>query len=337
MTHLSNYRADDVAITVVPTYMDGTRRQRLTTGVRGVARAMALVLGRRVDVVQVHLSHGGSVLRKGSVLSAARLVGVRTIVHAHSFGFGGWFAQQSPSRQRLVRRLLRADRYIVLGDELAGEYAEVLHLPRRRVEVLHNPVVLVERSPSGVTPDLDGPITVVSLGRVGQRKGSYDIVAAAALLEPAVRERVRLIVAGDGEVEQAKAAARAAGVDDIVEFSGWIEPDERAELLARAQIFLLPSYQEGLPMAILEACAAGLAVIVTPVGGIPDVIHDHQNGLLVQPGRPDEIAGAITELVREPSTLTRLAEAGRHTATSFGIDAWYERLAAHWHDLAPRA
>ena len=108
------------------------------------------------------------------------------------------------------------------------------------------------------------------LGRLGQTKGTYDLVNAFAALPEAVRARARLVLAGDGDVEgMRKLAAPSAS---RVRVLSWIDAHERDRLLAASDVFVLPSYAEGVPMSLLEAMAAGLPCITTPVGGIPDVL-----------------------------------------------------------------
>ncbi|GAA1095321.1 glycosyltransferase family 4 protein [Tsukamurella strandjordii] len=320
-------------ITVVPTYVDGTPAERLRVGVTGMLRAAALVLLGRVDVLHVHLSHGGSVVRKAVPLWAARLRGVPAVVHGHSFDFGGWMQRLPAPAQAVVRAALPADEWLVLSTGLAEEYRAALRLPADRVRVLHNPV------PSGsvAAPDPRGAevLQVVSLGRLGERKGSYDLVRAVAQLPPEVAAQLHLTLAGDGEVEQVRAAVADAGVGATVTVRGWVDAAERDRLLAASHVFALPSYHEGLPMALLEAMAAGLAPLATGVGGIPDAIADGADGVLVQPGDTAALAAALTAMVRDRETTAELAAAARERADDFDIESWYETLGQRWNALLP--
>ncbi len=132
--------------------------------------------------------------------------------------------------------------------------------------MLPNPV----RVPAEV-PDRAGRTQVqfLHLGRLGKRKGGYDLVNAFAALPEALRARARLVLAGDGDVEGMRKLAAPFG--DQVRVLSWIDAHERDRLLAESDVFVLPSYAEGVPMSLLEAMAAGLPCITTPVGGIPDV------------------------------------------------------------------
>lgn len=321
----------EVRITVVPTYRDGRVVQRLSVGVGGMLRAALLVLRHHVDVLHIHLSHGGSIVRKSLPLWAARLAGVPAVVHGHSFDFGGWFDHVSPVTRCLVRAALPADRWLVLGRRHVGEYATRLHIPTERIEVLQNAIRVPERSVHQLGAN---PVRAVALGRLGDRKGSYDLLAAVTQLSPDVRLRLRVTLAGDGEVQAVAAALDATGVADTVRVAGWLDQRQRDQLLSDAHIFLLPSRDEGLPMALLEAMAWGLVPITTAVGSIGEVVTDGATGMIVEPGRPDQIAAALTTLVADDELRARLGGAARNRVSGFALDRWFGRLASLWTELA---
>ena len=177
-------------------------------------------------------------------------------------------------------------------------------------------------------------VHAVALGRMGARKGSYDIVSAVAALDPTVRGRLRVTLAGDGEVDEVRAAVAAAGVGETIHVAGWLDPAARDELLSTAHVFLLPSRDEGLPMALLEAMAYGLAPVTTSVGSIGEAVTDGVTGIVVQPGASDQIAEALAALVADESLRTRLGTAARGRALDFGLGHWHQALALLWNDLA---
>lgn len=327
VTLMAAHPDEQVRTTVVPTYIEGPVWYRLWVGLSGMLRATWLILSGRVDVLHVHLAHGGSVIRKALPLAAGRWCGVCTVVHAHSYDFGGWFDGLRPVVRRAVRRVLVADHWLVLGERHVAEYASRLQLPDDRISVLHNavPIPGVPVNQSGV-----GRVHAVSLGRLGVRKGSYDLIAAVAQLDDGVRARLRVTLAGDGEVDKVRSAIETAGLTETIHVAGWLEPDARDQLLRTAHVFVLPSRDEGLPMALLEAMAYGLAPTTTLVGSIGEAVTDWVTGLVVAPGCPDQLAEALTELVVDESLRARLGAAARRRAGDFGLDRWYERLAQLW-------
>jgi glycosyltransferase involved in cell wall biosynthesis len=320
-----------IQITVVSTFVDSSVLRRLLVGIGGMLRASWLVLRGHADVLHVHLAHGGSVIRKALPLWAARLAGIPAVVHAHSYDFGGWFDRQPPLSRAAVRRMLLADQWVVLGKGHVDEYASRLRLDRGRISVLHNAVRVPDApvAQSGIER-----VHAVALGRVGVRKGSYDVVAAVGALDATVRRRLQVTLAGDGDVEGVRAAVNAAGLDATIRVAGWLDPTARDELLSTANVFVLPSYDEGLPVALLEAMAYGLVPLTTTVGSIGEAIIDGVNGLVVRPGHPGEITDALTALATDERMRVRLAAAARSRAGDFALDVWYQRLARLWTDLA---
>ena len=121
--------------------------------------------------------------------------------------------------------------------------------------------------------------------------------------------------------------AGASRIADSVTFLGWANEEKKAELAKECLVFVLPSLAEGLPMAMLEAMASGSAVIATKVGGIPEVIDDGVNGLLVDPGDEEGLAGAIVRCAEDDDLAHRLAAAGRDTVVSrFSMTRYMEKL-----------
>jgi glycosyltransferase involved in cell wall biosynthesis len=218
---------------------------------------------------------------------------------------------------------------VTLGEPSRARYLELLGLDPQRVVVAPNAITL----PAEV-PDRSNQITigVLFLGRFGDRKGSADVLAAMVELPAEVQEITTLRMAGDGEVDETRTLAEELGVR--AEITGWLTPAERDETLRAAQIFVLPSRQEELPMALLEAMGWGLAPIVTPVGSIPEVITDERNGLLVRPGEIGELSKAIQRAVTDDDLRARLADAARETALRFDAVEYTAAMARRWLSLA---
>lgn len=315
------------------TYRDAGAVERAKVGFCGLARLAALLGRGRVDVVHVHMSYKGSVARKAAALQLARAFGVPAVIHAHSHGFKTWFDSCSTPVKAIIRRQLRADRWIVLGEGLKHEYVEMFGVAPENVLVLRNPV------PTRAAPEYrergqDHPFRLLFLGRLGQRKGAYDLISALARLPCELRGHTVLTMAGDGDIEGVRVAAQRAGVLDQVVLPGWIDPQERARLLEETDAFVLPSYEEGLPMAMLEAMSFGVPVVTCPVGGIGEVVNHGENGLLVSPGDVGALVEAMAEL-SDPKVARRLGRAGWTTSTQFDVEAWRADLVDLWFSLVP--
>jgi glycosyltransferase involved in cell wall biosynthesis len=318
---------------VVTTHRDGPAPFRLWAMVTGTARAAHRLVVTHPAVVHMHVSQRASVLRKGLLGALARARGVPVVLHLHGSQFLDWFDGLPRPARAGVRALLRPHRLVVLSENLRPSYCARLGVPDDRVVVLPNPVEW-----PAVLPAVDearaGPVLAVFLGRLGARKGIYDLVDACARLAPGARRRLRLVAAGDGEVDAVRAAVAAAGVGDVVDPAGWLERAERDDLLRRAELLVLPSSHEGLPMAVLEAMAFGVVPVVTPVGALPEVVHDGVNGALVPVGDPDALARTLEDLVADDEARRALARRARQDAEAYSAPRWAARLADLWVDVA---
>ena len=152
------------------------------------------------------------------------------------------------------------------------------------------------------------PATLLFLGRLEKRKGIYQLLEAIAKLSPSFPQ-IRLLAGGDGRLENVAEHARQLGIQDRITLLGWVQGSQKEDLLARATLFVLPSYKEGLPMGLLEAMAAGLPVVATTVGGIPDAVEDGVEGLLVSPGDVDALCAAIEKLLLSSQLRQQMGEA----------------------------
>ena len=339
---LPNHR-DDVEVEHITTYRDTDRKDQARVAASGLTRLRSVLRTRRPDVVHVHVSYKGSVLRKAAVLRLARAARVPTVLHAHSHGFKKWFDSLRPPARAVVKRALVADHWIVLGHALRDEYVDMFGLDPAIVHVVPNPVVGAVPEASGAPrgePVPGAPLTGLFLGRLGRRKGCYELLEALAKVDADTRGSrpgVRIVMAGDGDIDRMRAEASRLGVAHLVDFPGWIGPDDRFRLLAEADFFVLPSYEEGLPMALLESMGSGLPVIVTPVGAIGEVIRDGENGLLVPPGDAAALAEAMSRLTKSDQERRALGAAARVTAAEYDVEPWYDTLLELWQEVAAPA
>jgi glycosyltransferase involved in cell wall biosynthesis len=174
---------------------------------------------------------------------------------------------------------------------------------------------------------------ILFLGRLEREKGFNDLLLAVASVRTRIPE-IKLICGGTGEERQVKEWIEAAGVRDVVELRGWISGIDKQECFVRADLLALPSYIENLPMVIIEAMAAGVPVVASTVGGIPDVIENGKDGLLVQCGDVKGLVDAISTLLSHDVLHHRIGKNARKKYENFysprsvipQIEAIYQEL-----------
>jgi glycosyltransferase involved in cell wall biosynthesis len=171
---------------------------------------------------------------------------------------------------------------------------------------------------------------VLYLGHLGKAKGSFDLIRAAKTIL-GQEQRVVFDLAGheqvSGDLNQLNAQVVEAGLEQFIHIQPAVAEAEKIKLFRSADIFVYPSYYEGMPMAVIEAMACGLPIVATQVGGLPDLISPGLNGLLVPAGQPDQLAEAIRQLVENPRLRVSMqAGSFRRAQENFDIEKLVLRL-----------
>jgi glycosyltransferase involved in cell wall biosynthesis len=262
----------------------------------------------RLAVVHLNLAERGSVFRKAVLLGATKLVGGQVLLHLHA----AQIVQFHGSMGRIGKALLRwmfhsADHCVVLGDVWRRWVIDTFGVAPNRVGIIYNGVPAT--ATTSRAPVRDGRFRLLFVGNLLERKGVKDLLRAFA--SPAVRARdITLTMAGGGPIDMYRAMAAELGVADRITFTGWIGQQDARALMVRSDALVLPAYDEGLPLVILEALASGTPVICTPVGSIPEVLEDRRSALFVSPGDEAGIAIAILTLLEQPAIGRELSAAG---------------------------
>jgi phenylacetate-CoA ligase len=279
----------------VPSHVDGSRWRKLATFVQ----ALAILLRARPRIVHVHSASNASFYRKALVLAVARARGCRTVFHLH----GGGFAAFARRHARIVRHtLLRSDAVLVLSRTWADFVRDFA--PGARVSVLPNTVTLPV-----LAGDVSQPGRILFIGRLEAAKGVDTLLDAVVQLAPRY-PALHLVLAGAGDLHSYRALVTERGIADRVTLAGWISAARRAEELSCAAIFCLPSHAEGLPLALLEAMAAGKPVVAAAVGAIPEALADGA-GMLVPPRDAHALAKALATLLDDPQAAAAMGARAR--------------------------
>jgi glycosyltransferase involved in cell wall biosynthesis len=329
LTVVQGYEAgglfDRFDIRFITTHWDGSVSLRAKTAANAYLTLCRLLVTAREPLVHVHMSSRGSFWRKSVICALARLRGRPYVIHMHGSEFRKFYHEECGRFAKWAVRNVFEKSAVVLA--LSGQWNDELKriAPRATVQTFPNAVRLYD------APKLapaNGPVRILFAGRIGARKGTFELLKAFARIAPRF-PAATLVCAGDGDAEQLMAVARQLGVAGQVECPGWLSPQQLGDQLSRASIFALPSHAEGVPMAVLEAMARSLPVLTTPVGGIPEVIQDDRNGLMVSPGDVDAIERALVRLLESPELRERLGAAARETiARNYSLDSAIERVAA---------
>lgn len=304
----------------VPTHLGafGPGR-RLTVFGAALLRLTLWSLRGRGRIVHVHGTKRGSLLRKAVCVLLAKALRRRVVLHLHS-GPGDiatFRAELGPTRVAVLRAAIRAADLVI-----AVSGASALALERA-----------FGVSGLRVIPNAAPPIPAAGPARTAAAPAVYlggfanPVKGGEVMLEALARIDLgdaRLVLAGPGELPEV--GRRFLDSRPRIEWRGWLEAGDRDELLRTARIFVLPSTSEGLPMALLEAMAFGLAIVATAVGGVPEVVRTGEQALLVPPGDAAALSAALGRLLTDPALCARLGGAARERARELGpaaaADQW---------------
>jgi len=317
-------------IRYIATHCDGGKLRKLRAMAGAYMTFLGMLLRGQVGLLHVHVASRASFWRKSGFFALAFAFGIPAILHLHGAEFAQFYgAECGPLSKRIVRGIFdRCQRVVVLSDAWKRWVQGVSKNPH--VEAIYNPVLLPP-SASAWTERQRG--AVLSLGRLGKRKGSYDLLEAAARVLPCA-PAVELRLGGDGELDAVRARAAQLGMADHLNLLGWVNGERKEQQLAGAMLYALPSYNEGLPMSVLEAMAAGLPVLATPVGGIPEAVSDGVEGFLVEPGDVDTLAARLAQLLQDEALAQRMGAAARHKVeTTFSSQAVLPRVEKMYQEL----
>ncbi len=275
-------------------------------------------LFKTADVAHIHMSHRGSVLRKLILVRIAFRLKLPALLHIHGSEFEVYANSLPPARrQRLMTGIAKASRIAVLGTKMRDFLVHKLGIDAAKISLIPNGVPLPALREDSSVSD---PCRIAALGIMSDRKGTPELLQALA------SDKIRnlqwtALIAGNGEVDRFRALAAKLGLSHRIEMPGWIDPGKAQKYLAAADIFVLPSRNEGLPMAILEAMAAGIAVVATPVGEIPDLVLEGKTGFLVPPGNAEALADSLATLISDPAKRRLFGQRGRaRVEAHFGLE-----------------
>jgi glycosyltransferase involved in cell wall biosynthesis len=307
----------------IATTADGTVSKKILTAATALVKLWFNLSFRPVDIVHIHSASRASFYRKSAFLWIASWFRKPIVFHLHGAAFKEFYGTETSEFGRLFIRktMRRATRTIALSETWKQYLIRELQLLPGSIEVVHNPIPHVVNG--SVQPNPDAPV-VLFMGRIGVRKGAYDLAEAASIVHSEMPQ-VRFRMCGDGEVEQLKKYVDRLGISNNVELPGWIS--DKNMYYGGSDIYVLPSYAEGLPMSVIEAMAHGLPVVTTRVGGLPDIMVHGENGFLVEPGDITRLAEAIVTLAKDPELRVEMGAKNRNLALeNFGREKIADRV-----------
>jgi glycosyltransferase involved in cell wall biosynthesis len=303
----NRYYKDALNLGFIPTYFGEGRMKDILYFACAIIRVFCICLLDKKVCFHIHVSSGGSYVRKSIIANLCIWFGNKVVLHIHAGDFHDFLENRSDSsKNKIIRLLGRIDKIIVLSNSWYQYITK--YISPERVEIIENPAVTLEEDRTrGDKPD----VHILFVGDICKRKGVYDLVEAVKCLR---YRNIKVNIYGNGDAGDLMEAIRESELEDIVSFRGWVPYACIGNIYNGTDIFVLPSYMEGLPMSILEAMGKGIPVISTNIGGIPEAVLQGQNGFIVEPGDIKGLTERLELLIQNEELRSLMGQKGRKIA-----------------------
>lgn len=284
----------------------------LLAAVKDCSRFFRAILSHRPQICHIGTAIGLSFCKHSICVGIARFFGSRVLLHPHC-SLSALYMDRHRCWRWYFRQVIRLTDGVIA---LSNEWKQILQIaPGCQVYILHNAIDLAPYQRIAQdrfeNPKRDGDVKILYLGHLGQAKGSLDLLEAAKHIDcEGIKTFFDLV--GDelrpGELDHLRQGITKANLHTIIRLYPPVTGEEKLACFRNADIFVCPSYSEGLPMTVIEAMASGLPIVASNVGGLPDLVREGVNGILVDPGCPDQLADAIIKVITDTMLRHSMAE-----------------------------
>lgn len=283
----------------IATARKGNHITKLWTAISAYLKLLYYLLAKDIKIVHMHGASYGSFWRKHYYINLIHYFGKKIVYHIH----GGGFKEFSSKHENKVKKTLSKANIIIALSESWKKFFE------EKFDCTH--VVIVKNIidiPLQRQLKHTAIIHFLFLGYLDKNKGIYDLLTIISEHHHELTGHFMLHIGGNGETDKVCYFIKQNHLDNLVKFEGWVSGNKKQELLSSSDVYILPSYNEGLPLSVLEAMSYKLPVISTTVGGIPEIVENGVNGFLVTPGDQEAIFDRITTLVNNKKLRISMGE-----------------------------
>lgn len=309
-----------VRLKYISTAIDGKKIYKLLYGSFSYLKILYTLIFKRVDILHIHMASRNSFNRKSVIVNMAKMFNKKVIIHLHGAEFDKFYNNECTEMQKKkVNKIFnKADIIIALSEQWKEKISNYCDT---QVEVIYNSVVVPKENMYS-----NNSQNITLLGRLEKRKGIFDLLD---IVKDVVEEKpeINFLLGGDGSLEKIRDIISQNNIANNAKLLGWVDAGKKDNVLKQTLIYVLPSYDEGMPMSLLEAMSYGIPVIATDVGGIPRVIENNVNGFLIKPGDKEDLKKCILKLIKNDEIRENISKKGYNTIKqTFSIEAHVEKL-----------
>ena len=283
----------------IGSYLGNGRIKDMAYFTGALTRVFWECLTNKKAVFHIHTASKGSYLRKSIIAKLCMRMKNRVILHIHGGKFDEFMDNSTPrKKEKIISLLNSAEKIVVLSETWRSYFSQ--YVPPKKLAVIYNPCsTMVEE----YEERRNQKPNIVFLGKLCERKGIYDLIEAVKKIS---RSNFILNLYGDGEIEAVKKLIEKENLSHKIFVNGWVPHEIIADLYDAADILVLPSYVEGLPMVVLEAIGRGLPVVATNVGGTAEAVMDGESGFIINPGDVNDLAKKLEILINDADLRERM-------------------------------
>lgn len=284
----------------ISTMEEGSKLKKLLIMIKAL---LVHIVTFNYNILHVHMSSGASFYRKSIFINVSKFYGKKVIIHMHGADFKQFYREEcDKSNQKYIRKIFnKVDKVIALSEEW-GEFLKEL-CSEEKIQVMYNSIIIPKNDEN---KDYKNNI-VLFLGRLGKRKGIYDLID---IIPKLIEEDKNIIfnILGDGEIKEVRELCIKRYLSKNVRVLGWLEGEEKEKVIRESTILVLPSYNEGMPMSILEGMGYALPIVSTNVGGISQQVINNENGFLITAGDKHMLKNSLIKLIKSESLKKKMGK-----------------------------
>lgn len=289
-------------IKYIPTYIAASKPIQILYFIIRYFQIFALLLTRQYKIVHLHMTKGGSTIRKGLVALTSKLLGIKYIIHLHK-NYEDYYKKYPKILRNFVKWIFRnADCNIVLSKDMGSFIKKII--PNNNVTIISNGAYV---PPSNLYNSKCKDILFFAVFE--KRKGIFDLLKCIKHLDLRIDPNIRFHICGAGEEEDAIIKEiESLGIKHRIGRFGWIDNFEKETFFRETGIHVLPSYNEGLPMSVIETMAYGIPNISTNIPGMSSIIKDGETGFLINAGDIKALADRIKRLINDEGLRKKFSD-----------------------------
>lgn len=312
----------NVQLKYIPTSITGSLIKRMFFSFFAILKVLIFTIFNNYEILHVHMSERGSIFRKNIIMKISKIRKAKVVIHMHGAEFEKWFELLKQSKKKRVIDILNScDKILILGNYW-NEFIGSLMKDKTKIVVLYNSVYVPNKYYYN-----EKSKKVLFLGLIGKRKGIYDLLDSVLFINRNERFIGEICLYGPDNTEEGiNNIIEKKGLQDYVKYCGWLRNEDKEKVFKDTAINILPSYNEGLPMTILETMAYGIPSISTDVAAIPEVINE-TNGMLIEPGNVEKLAKNLNSILKNTSRRKEISyNAYKIIQEKFSIDNHIKKL-----------